>query len=71
MRTNGRKSERRTKRSAPTLNLPKKTIEMIIVQREQRAIPGSDGSVRIRLGDITEGQVFFSVVTASTPAHER
>jgi hypothetical protein len=49
--------------SAPTLSLPSKSVDMTIVQREERAIPGSDGSVRIRLGDITEGQVLLSVVT--------
>ena len=38
--------------------------EMTIVQREERAIPGSDGSIRIRLGDITEGQVLLAIVTA-------
>ena len=49
---------------APSLNLPSKSVEMTIMQREEQAIPGSDGSVRIRLGDITDGQVFISVVTA-------
>jgi hypothetical protein len=37
---------------------------MTVVQREERAIPGSDGSVRIRLDDITDGQVLLAVVTA-------
>jgi hypothetical protein len=36
---------------------------MIVVQREARAIPGSDGSVRLRLGDITDGQVLLSIGT--------
>jgi len=48
----------------PSLDLPEKSVEMIVIQREDRAIPGSDGSVRIRLGDITEGQALLSVVTA-------
>ncbi len=54
-----------TKVSAPTLNLPETAVEMIVVQREAQAIPGSDGSVRIRLGDITDGQVLMSVVNAA------
>src|SRR5205085_9200621 len=36
---------------------------MVVMQREERSIPGSHGSVRIRLGDITDGQVFLSVGT--------
>lgn len=63
-RAKGRRLERRDKPSAPTLELPEKLVEMTIIQREERAIPGSDGSVRIRLGDITEGQVLLEVVTA-------
>jgi len=56
-------SETAEKKKIPTLKLPEKSLEMTIVQREERAIPGSDGTVRIRLGDITEGQVFMEVFT--------
>ena len=48
----------------PTLKLPEELVEMTVMQREEKIIPGSDKSVRIRLGDITEGQVLLSVVTA-------
>lgn len=58
------KPARQAKGPAPTLTLPEKSVEMVVIQREERAIPGSDGSVRIRLGDITGGQALLSVVTA-------
>lgn len=45
------------------LELPSESVELTIVQREERAIPGSDGAVRIRLGDITDGQALVSVTT--------
>ncbi|MBI3468560.1 MAG: hypothetical protein HY000_36625 [Planctomycetes bacterium] len=62
-RTADRKRSRQGDRPAASLDLPEESVEMIVVQREERSIPGSDGSVRIRLGDITEGQVLMSVVT--------
>lgn len=46
------------------LELPDTPVELTVIQREERAIPGSDGSVRIRLGDITDGQALLAVVTA-------
>jgi hypothetical protein len=46
-----------------SLKLPSDSVELSIVQREERSIPGSDGSVRVRLGDITDGQAFLTVVT--------
>ncbi len=52
------------KPAVPTLNLDSKSVDLTIIQREERAIPGSDGTVRIRLGDITEGQVLLTVVTS-------
>jgi hypothetical protein len=54
---------RKGARSAPKLDLPMESVEMTVVQREERSIPGSDGSVRVRLGDITEGQVLLSIGT--------
>jgi hypothetical protein len=62
--TKVRRVKGQTNRSTPGLNLQEKSVEMIVVQREERAIPGSDGSVRVRLGDITEGQALLSIVTA-------
>lgn len=65
-----RSKARRTSRAAdvkpvvPTLKLESKSVDLTIIQREERAIPGSDGTVRIRLGDITEGQVLLTVVTS-------
>lgn len=29
-----------------------RSVDMTVIQRETRAIPGSDGSARLRLGDI-------------------
>ena len=69
--TKARKPEQQAKRSAPTLDLPEKSVEMTVVQREERAIPGSDGSVRIQVGDITEGQVLLAVVTGDDYLLER
>ncbi len=37
--------------------------EMTIIQRREEAVPGFDGKVLVRLGDITGGQVLLSVVT--------
>ena len=54
---------REAKAPAPALNLPEKSVELTVLQREERAIPGSDGSVRIRLGDISDGQVLLTVVS--------
>ncbi|MEX2140884.1 MAG: hypothetical protein WD894_16590 [Pirellulales bacterium] len=61
-RAKQRKEQRSADEAAPSLELASKSVEMSVLQREERAIPGSDGSVRIRLGDITEGQVFLSVL---------
>ena len=47
----------------PKLNLPEGSVEMTLMQREERSIPGSEGTVRIRIGDITEGQVLVAIVT--------
>lgn len=54
----------RSPHKPPHLELPDETVELTIIQREERAIPGSEGTVRLRLGDITEGQAHLSVVTA-------
>jgi hypothetical protein len=60
------RGERRAERDSGevSLKLPSDSVELTIVQREERSIPGSDGSVRIHLGDITDGQAFLSVVTS-------
>jgi hypothetical protein len=47
-----------------SLKLPSETVRLSIFQREERAIPGSNGSVRIHLGDVTDGQAFLTVVTS-------
>jgi hypothetical protein len=63
-RRDGR-GERRAERDGDeaSLKLPTESVELTIVQREVRSIPGSDGSVQVHLGDITDGQAFLSVVT--------
>lgn len=57
------RGQRRPQRREAKLELPEETVHMTVVQRQLREIPGSDGSVRVQLGDITEGQVLLSVVT--------
>jgi hypothetical protein len=59
------RGERRAERDGGevSLKLPTESVELTIVQREVRSIPGSDGSVQIHLGDITDGQAFLMVVT--------
>lgn len=37
------------------------SVELTIRQRERKAIPGSDGTLFIHLGDVTEGQVLVAV----------
>jgi hypothetical protein len=56
-------SETEAKKSA-ALDLKGKSVEMVVVQREERAVPGSDGTVLIRVGDITDGQAFLTIVNA-------
>lgn len=41
--------------------LPEDPITLSIHQRREQAIPGTDGSIKVRLGDITGGQAMFSV----------
>jgi hypothetical protein len=63
-RTDSRADRRRERDTGEvSLKLPSDSVELSIVQREERSIPGSDGSVRVRLGDITDGQAFLTVVT--------
>jgi hypothetical protein len=59
-----KKTERAESKPTPSLKLPEKSVEMTVVQREERAIPGSEGTVRLRLGDVTDGQAFLEVVTS-------
>jgi hypothetical protein len=59
-----KKSERTEERVVSSLKLPEKSVEVTVVQREERAIPGSEGTVRLRLGDVTDGQAFLEVVTS-------
>jgi len=49
-------------KKAAALDLKGKPVEMVIIQREERAVPGSDGTVLIRVGDITDGQAFLTIV---------
>ena len=41
--------------------LPKDPVLIVLHQRSDAAIPGSQGQIRIKLGDITGGQVMLSV----------
>lgn len=44
------------------LDLPKRGLLMPMNQRERRKIPGSDGTLVLKAGDVTAGQVFVEVV---------
>ncbi len=46
------------------ITLPKDPITVVVHQRRREAIPGSRGRAFIRLGDITGGQVMFSVISS-------
>ena len=48
---------------AATLKLPADPLEMTILQRQTRAVPGSNERVLIRLGDVTGGQVLLTILT--------
>lgn len=43
------------------LNLPDDPLQITIVQRHSKAVPGSNGSLNIHIGDITAGQVLFAL----------
>jgi serine/threonine protein kinase len=49
---------------APTLQLPSKSVQILLLPREEKAIPGSHASVWVRLGHITHEQALLSVVAA-------
>ncbi|NNE00716.1 MAG: hypothetical protein HKN47_25655 [Pirellulaceae bacterium] len=59
------KHQRSRSREQVTLTLPKRGKKITMMQREKRAIPGSDDSLWIQLGDITGGQVMLEVVDAN------
>jgi hypothetical protein len=54
--------ERKSK-SAPILTLPSKSVSITVIQRDEHEIPGSGGTIRVQLGDITDGQVPLAVIT--------
>jgi len=59
-----RPTEPEVKRTPPpSLKLPERSVEITITQRETRPVPGSEGTVRIKIGDVTNGQVFLEVLT--------
>lgn len=43
------------------IDLPQDPLRMTMIQRTERSIPGSSNGARIRLEDITEGQVLISI----------
>ena len=43
------------------LDFPGNTVRMTIIQRDTKPIPGSKNTLKVRLGDITEGQVLLSI----------
>ncbi len=55
------------KRKAPELALPEDPLGLTIVQRQSKTLPGSRATVRIRIGDVTGGQVLAEVLSRSGP----
>ena len=49
---------------APALALPQDPITVSVHQRTREAIPGSQGTIYVRLDDITVGQVMLSMENA-------
>ncbi|MBL7224243.1 MAG: hypothetical protein ISS72_10340 [Candidatus Brocadiae bacterium] len=64
----GRGASRKETPATPLLTLPRDPLQLTIVQRESKSIGGSSGTVRVRIGDITAGQVLVEVVPRSGPA---
>jgi len=58
-----RPTEPEVKKPPSSLKFPERSVDMTIMQRETRLVPGSDGTVRIKLGDVTNGQVFLEVLS--------
>jgi hypothetical protein len=49
----------------PTIHLPSQSVQLVLVPHEDRSVPGSNGSVWVRLGRVThEHQGLLSVVAA-------
>jgi len=44
-----------------TLKLPTEPVELTVLQRRSKVIPGSEDRITLQLGDITAGQVLLSV----------
>jgi hypothetical protein len=52
---------------APALTLPAQGSTMVADQRSTTFVRGSDGRLRVRLGDITRGQVQLTLLADGTP----
>jgi hypothetical protein len=50
-------------KKAPELRLPSKSVSITVIQRDEQEIPGSGGSIRVQLGDITDGQALLAIIT--------
>ena len=46
---------------APRLELPADRVHITLLQRTAKALPGSKGTVKLKIGDITDGQVLLSI----------
>jgi hypothetical protein len=49
---------------APSLVLPSEPLRLTIVQRQSKAIPGSNETLRISIGDITSGQALVTIASS-------
>jgi len=54
-------AQRKRKPAPLSLKLPAEPVELTILQRRSKAIPGSEDRILLQLGDITVGQVLLSV----------
>lgn len=50
--------------AVPTLTLPAEGTRLTVPQRSTAFVPGSDGGLRVHLGDVTRGQVRLTLATA-------
>jgi len=51
----------------PVLALPRDPLQLTIVQRQTKAIQGSDETIAVHVGDVTGGQVLVEVLPPSGP----
>lgn len=48
---------------AVEIELPSDPLRMTVVQRHSKAVPGFHGAIKVRIGDITHGQVLLEIIS--------